>query len=62
MSEAPQDPLRPAQPLAGYQDTGAEETRYGRKAMTRSWIILAVLALIYLGWTLTVYFVEPGLR
>jgi hypothetical protein len=30
--------------------------------VTRSWIILAVIALVYLGWTLTVYFLEPGLR
>jgi hypothetical protein len=28
----------------------------------RAWIILAVIALGYLGWTLTVYFLEPGLR
>jgi len=52
----------PAQPLRGYRDTGAEETRYGRSAVIRSWIILAVVALFYLGWTLTVFFLEPGLR
>jgi hypothetical protein len=28
----------------------------------RAWIILAALVLFYLGWTLTVYFIEPGLR
>jgi hypothetical protein len=28
----------------------------------RAWIILAVIALLYLGWTLVVYFLEPGLR
>jgi hypothetical protein len=30
--------------------------------MVRSWIILAVLVLLYFVWTLTVYFLEPGLR
>ena len=31
-------------------------------AVIRAWVILAILALFYLGWTLTVYFLEPGLR
>lgn len=62
MTNAPEERSRPARPLAGYQDTGAEETRYGRSAVMRSWIILAVIALVYLGWTLIVYFLEPGLR
>ena len=61
MQSHPQE-TPPAQPLRGYRDTGAEETRYGRSAIIRSWIILAVVALFYLGWTLTVYFLEPGLR
>jgi hypothetical protein len=61
MSNAPEEP-RPAQPLVGYQDTGAEETRHGRPAVIRSWVILAFIALLYLGWTLIVYFLEPGLR
>jgi hypothetical protein len=52
---------RPARPLVGYRDTG-EEPRWSRRALTRAWVILAVLALCYLGWTLTVYFLEPGLR
>ena len=52
---------RPARPLAGYRDVG-EDVRHSRAAVTRAWIILAVLALFYLGWTLTVYFLEPGLR
>jgi len=30
--------------------------------MTRAWIFLAVMIVLYLGWTLTVYFLEPGLR
>ena len=30
--------------------------------MTRAWVILAILVLLYLGWTLMVYFLEPGLR
>ena len=62
MTNAPEETPRPARPLVGYQDTGAEETRYGRSAQIRSWIILAVIALLYLGWTLIVYFLEPGLR
>jgi hypothetical protein len=52
----------PARPLVGYRDTGAEETRHSRGAIIRGWIILAILAAFYLGWTLTVYFLEPGLR
>jgi hypothetical protein len=28
----------------------------------RAWIILAILVVFYLAWTLTVYFLEPGLR
>jgi hypothetical protein len=64
MSSAPEETPQkhPAQPLRGYGDTGDVETRYGRRAVIRSWIILAVIALLYLGWTLVVYFVEPGLR
>ena len=52
---------RPARPLFGYRDVG-EDIRHSRGALIRAWIILAVLALFYLGWTLTVYFLEPGLR
>lgn len=60
--EPPKAP-QPPRPLVGYRDTGfAEEPRYSRTAVRRAWIILAVLALIYLGWTLIVYFLEPGLR
>ena len=63
MADAPdKQPTGPAQPLVGYQDTGAEEARFGRSAVIRSWVILAVVALFYLGWTLTVFFLEPGLR
>jgi hypothetical protein len=52
---------RPARPLFGYRDTGAEPPR-SRYTITRAWIILAVLIVIYVAWTLTVYFLEPGLR
>jgi hypothetical protein len=52
----------PARPLVGYRDTGDEPARFGRPAIIRAWIILAIVALFYLGWTLTVYFLEPGLR
>ena len=52
---------RPARPLSGYRDVG-DEVRPSRGALMRAWIILAVLVAFYLGWTLTVYFLEPGLR
>jgi hypothetical protein len=52
--------LRPSRPLSGYRDVG--DIRDSSRARMRSWVILAVLILIYLGWTLTVYFLEPGLR
>jgi hypothetical protein len=61
MSQPPETP-RPARPLVGYRDTGEEEARYSRGSMIRAWIILGAIALFYLGWTLTVYFLEPGLR
>jgi hypothetical protein len=54
------NPLRPARPLLGYRDVG--EVRHSRGALTRAWIVLAILIVIYLAWTLTVYFLEPGLR
>ena len=59
--EEPQEPQRPARPLVGYRDVG-EDVRHSRGSMIRAWIILAVLMLFYVGWTLTVYFLEPGLR
>jgi uncharacterized membrane protein YdfJ with MMPL/SSD domain len=62
MARGPEETPRPATPLAGYQDTGAEVARWSRRSVVRAWIILAVIALLYLGWTLTVYFLEPGLR
>jgi hypothetical protein len=52
---------RPPRPLFGYRDVG-EDVRHSRNATTRAWIILGVLVLLYLGWTLVVYFLEPGLR
>jgi hypothetical protein len=62
MSTQREPDQRPARPLVGYRDTGEEPTRFSRASVTRAWIILAVIALCYLGWTLTVYFLEPGLR
>jgi hypothetical protein len=53
--------MRPARPLFGYRDVGGG-VRHNRAAITRAWIILAVLMVIYLAWTLIVYFLEPGLR
>jgi hypothetical protein len=61
---AAQDPLgpqRPARPLVGYRDVG-EDVRHSRGSVYRAWIILAVLVAFYLGWTLIVFFLEPGLR
>jgi len=52
---------RPARPLFGYRDTG-EGVRHSRGAEIRAWVILGVIAIIYLAWTLTVFFLEPGLR
>jgi hypothetical protein len=61
--EAPQPPLQPARPLAGYRDIGAPAgARHTRQAVTRAWVILAVMIVIYLAIMLTIYFVEPGLR
>jgi hypothetical protein len=61
VTETPEQ--RPARPLEGYRDIGAaEEEGASRASLVRSWLVLAVLVLIYLGWTLTVYFLEPGLR
>jgi hypothetical protein len=58
-----QDPerSRPARPLLGYRDIG-EDVRHSRSALTRAWVFLAVMIVLYLGWTLIVYFLEPGLR
>jgi hypothetical protein len=53
--------LRPARPLSGYRDVG-DDVGHSRRRVARAWVILALLAVLYLAWTLTVYFVEPGLR
>jgi hypothetical protein len=54
-------PRRPARPLMGYRDVG-EDVRHSRSAVNRSWVILGILVVVYLAWTLTVFFIEPGLR
>jgi hypothetical protein len=54
-------PRRPARPLMGYRDVG-EDVRHTRAAISRAWVILAIMAVLYLAWTLTVFFIEPGLR
>ena len=54
-------PRRPARPLLGYREVG-EDVRHSRRAVSRAWVILAIMVVLYLAWTLTVYFVEPGLR
>jgi hypothetical protein len=52
---------KPARPLSGYRDVGGE-VRHSRRAQNRAWAILAVFVILYLGWTLVIYFIEPGLR
>jgi hypothetical protein len=59
--ERPRGRIRPARPLFGYRDVG-EDVRWSRQAHYRAWVILAVMIALSLGWTLTVYFLEPGLR
>ena len=54
-------PERPAKPVIGYRDVG-EDVRHSRRAISRAWVILGIMVLLYLAWTLTVYFIEPGLR
>ena len=61
MAQNQDDQPRPARPLVGYRDVG-EDIRHGRGAIQRAWIVLAILIVIYLAWTLVVYFLEPGLR
>ena len=57
----PERGQRPARPLVGYRDIG-EDVRQSRGSMIRAWVILAALVIFYLGWTLIVFFLEPGLR
>jgi hypothetical protein len=54
-------PRRPARPLLGYRDVG-EDVRHSRAAVNRAWFILAIMVVLYLVWTLIVFFIEPGLR
>jgi hypothetical protein len=53
--------LRPARPLFGYRDV-CDDVRWSRRAVQRSWLILALMVVLWFAWTLTVYFIEPGLR
>jgi hypothetical protein len=61
MAQDPKAP-RPARPLVGYRDIGEDDVRHSRSALRRAWIVLAILIIFYLAWTLTIYFLEPGLR
>jgi hypothetical protein len=54
-------PGEPARPLRGYRDVG-EDVEHGRDALTRAWLIIALMVVLWLAWTLTVFFLEPGLR
>ncbi len=60
-AQEPERPPAPARPLVGYRDVG-EDVRHSRGASIRAWVILGALAILYLGWTLVVFFLEPGLR
>jgi hypothetical protein len=62
-SDRPRRGLRPARPLYGYRDIGAPAgARHSRRAVTRAWLILAVMIVIYLAVMITIYAIEPGLR
>jgi hypothetical protein len=39
-----------------------EDDRWQLRNQLRDWLILLVMALIYLVWTGVVYFFEPGIR
>ena len=54
-------PAPPARSPATATSAGRTTATRARRVV-RSWIILAVIALVYFGWTLTIYFLEPGLR
>jgi hypothetical protein len=60
-AEEPGRRQRPARPLVGYRDVG-EDVRHSRATIVRAWVILGLLMLFYLAWTLTIFFLEPGLR
>ena len=51
----------PARPLTGYRDVGGD-VRDSRSARIRSWVLLAIMVVLYLALFLPVYFLEPGLR
>lgn len=55
------EPRPQERPLLGYRDVGAD-VRHSRAAQNRAWVILAIMVVLYLAWTLLVFFVEPGLR
>ena len=39
-----------------------EDERWGARAQLVDWLILLGLMVLFAAWTLTVYFLEPGLR
>jgi hypothetical protein len=55
------EPVEPGQEQVGYRDVG-EDVRHTRAAISRAWVFVAIMAVLYLAWTLTVFFIEPGLR
>ena len=57
----PERGVGPARPLVGYRDVG-EDICHSRRSMIRAWVILAALMAFYVGWTLVIFFLEPGLR
>jgi hypothetical protein len=62
MANEPRRRMRPARPLFGYRDVGEGGVRHTRQAVMRTWVLVAVMMAFYIGWTIVVYFFEPGLR
>ena len=62
MADRPDETPRPARPLSGYQDAaggGRWSRGVGDPCLDHPG---SDRGLVYLAWTLTVYFLEPGLR
>jgi hypothetical protein len=58
-AEVAGDPAVPNPPRTTLE---REDNRWTHASKGRDWIILAVLVAVYLTWTLTVFFFEPGIR
>lgn len=62
------DPSRHRTPSFGHDERHRrrsfelEDARWTRAAQLRDWLRLGVMMLLFLAWTMVVYFFEPGLR